>query len=130
MSYSILPPAPEDATVGESARIALDARQPKRLDHQGVVLQVAMGHVDVFAVDMCDDNAIGARHHLFRVESGDILLDLDNSAHSGGYRTQIIAVGGPGAEVAAVPRAAFQSFDLIEAWIARLAQLVAGPNPN
>src|SRR6266702_1403510 len=130
MSYSILPPAPEDATVGEPARVALDARQPKRLDHQGAVLQVVTGHVDVFVVDMSDDSAIGARHHLFRVESGGILLDLDNSAQCGGIQTQIIAVGGPGTEVAVLPHAAFQSFDLIEEWIARLAQLVAGPNPN
>ena len=130
MSYSILPPAPEDAKVGEPARFALDARQPKRLDHQGDVLQVVRGHVDVFAVDMCNDNAVGARHHLFRVESGGILLDLDNSAQCGSIQTQIIAVGGSDAEVAVIPRAEFESVDLIEAWIARLAQLVAGPNPN
>ena len=130
MSYSILPPTPDDAAVGEPARIQLDARQPKRLDHQGVALQVVTGHVDVFAIDMSNDNAIGARHHLFRVESGGILLDLDNSAQCGSFQTQIIAVGGPGAEVAVLPHAAFRSFDLIEEWIARLAQLVAGPNPN
>jgi NHLM bacteriocin system ABC transporter ATP-binding protein len=130
MTDSILPLAPEDATVGEPARIALDARQPKLLDHHGYVLQVMTGHVDVFAVNMSDCRADGARHHLFRVESGGILLDLDNSAQSPGFRTQIIAVGGPGAEVAVVPRAAFQTFSPIEEWIARLAQLVAGPNPN
>jgi NHLM bacteriocin system ABC transporter ATP-binding protein len=130
MTDSILPLAPEDATVSEPARIALDARQPRLLDHQGYVLQVMTGHVDVFAVNMSEGRADGARHHLFRVESGGILLDLDNSAHSTGYRTQIIAVGGPGAEVAVGPRAAFRSFNLIEEWIARLAQLVAGPNPN
>src|SRR5262249_45451492 len=33
-------------------------------------------------------------------------------------------------EVAVIPRTAFRSFDLVEQWISRLAQLIAGPNPD
>jgi NHLM bacteriocin system ABC transporter ATP-binding protein len=134
MNDPILPKEFENAVaqtiVSEPARLLLDARQPKLLDHREHVLQVTNGHVDVFAAGRPEGSAGGARHHLFRVESGGILLDLQDTANMTGFRTQVIAVGGQGAEVAVVPRAAFQSFDLIIKWIAQLAQLMAGPNPN
>jgi NHLM bacteriocin system ABC transporter ATP-binding protein len=134
MNDSFLPQLPENADrqamVHEPARLALDARRPRLLDHREHVLQVTAGHVDVFAARMPESSTVGARHHLFRVETGGILLDLQNTAAVTGFGTQVIAVGGPGAEVAVVPRATFHSFDLIEKWIAQLAQLMAGPNPN
>jgi NHLM bacteriocin system ABC transporter ATP-binding protein len=133
MNESVLPLLPENADQAmapEPARLALDARRPKFLDHRSYVLQVTTGHVDVFAASMSESNEGGARHHLFRVETGGILLDLEDTANITGVRTRIIAVVGPGAEVAVVPRATFQSFDLIAKWIAQLAQLMAGPNPN
>jgi hypothetical protein len=79
MNESILQRAP--ATADQAAaclqtRIVLDGRHPKLLDHRGHVLQVVAGHVDVFAVSIVGGRTEGARHHLFRVESGEIILDL------------------------------------------------------
>ena len=56
----------------------------------------------------------GARHHLFRVESGEIILDLPEAVDSSGTRIQVIAVGGPGAEALVAPRAEFLSVDPID----------------
>jgi len=134
MNDSSFPQRPEDAgrqvAISEPARLALDARRPKLLDHREHVLQVITGHVDVFAASMADGGIASARHHLFRVEAGGILLDLEDSVNVSALRTRVIAVGGQGAEVAVLPRATFQSFDLIAKWIGQLAQLMAGPNPN
>jgi len=115
-----------EAMASGAACLVLDARQPQMLDHQHHVLQVTKGHVDVFALDRSAGDGNGARHYLFRVEQGGVLLDLDR-AESG---TRVIAVGGLDTEVAVIPRAAFRAFDLVEGWIAQLAQLVAGPNPD
>jgi NHLM bacteriocin system ABC transporter ATP-binding protein len=122
--------ADQEAAVCPPARIVLDGRHPKLLDHRGHVLQVTAGHVDVFAVSMIEDSTGGARHHLFRVENGEILLDLVGSADSAGSQIQVIAVGGPGAEARVLPRLEFQSLDLVGTWITRLARLIAGPNPG
>ena len=73
----------------------------------------------------------GARHHLFRVESGEIILDLQDAVDNSGAHIQVIAVGGPGAEALLVPRAGLRrSVDLVAGWIRRLAQVIAGPNPS
>ena len=111
-------------------RILLDARNPKLLDHRGYVLQVVAGHVDVFAVRAFEGTTQGPRHHLFRIESGEIIPDLQHAVDSSGGQLQIVAVGGPGAEVLVVPRQELQSLDPVARWIANLARLVAGPNPS
>jgi NHLM bacteriocin system ABC transporter ATP-binding protein len=108
----------------------LDGRRPKLLDHRGHVLQVTAGHVDVFAVSAIEGRTEGARHHLFRVESGEILLDLEGSPDSAGRRIQVIAVGGPGAEARLLSRQEIRSPDLFANWITRLARLIAGPSPG
>ena len=134
MNESIFQRTPEMADQEDAlhppTRIVLDGRRPKLLDHRGHVLQVTAGHVDVFAVDMKEGSTEGARHPLFRVESGEILLDLDQSADSAGCRIHVIAVGGPGAEARVVPRLELRSLDLVATWITRLATLIAGPSPG
>jgi NHLM bacteriocin system ABC transporter ATP-binding protein len=122
--------ADQEDAVGPPTRIVLDGRRPKLLDHRGYVLQVTEGHVDVFAVSTIEGSAAGARHHLFRVESGEILLDLEQSADSAGGRIQVIAVGGSGAEARLLPRLELRSLELVTAWITRLATLIAGPSPG
>jgi NHLM bacteriocin system ABC transporter ATP-binding protein len=122
--------ADQEEAVYPPIRIMLDGRRPKLLDHRGHVLQVTAGHVDVFAVGMIEGSTEGARRHLFRVESGEILLDLEQSADSGGSRVQVIAVGGPGAEARVLPRQEIRSLDLVATWITRLAGLIAGPSPG
>lgn len=122
--------ADQEAAVHAQTRIVLDGRRPRLLDHRGHVLQVTAGHVDVFAVERVGGIIKGARHHLFRVESGEILLDLEGSSDSRGSRIQVIAVGGPGAEAQVLPRLEVQSLDLVAIWITRLAGLIAGPSPG
>src|SRR5258708_22249932 len=111
-------------------RIVLDGRPPKLLDHREHVLQVVTGYADVFAVSMVEGRTGGAGHHLLRVESGEVILDLPETVDSSGTRIQVIAVGGPGAEALVVPRLEFLSVDSITAWITRLAGMIAGPNPS
>jgi NHLM bacteriocin system ABC transporter ATP-binding protein len=122
--------ADREGAVDPPTRVMLDGRRPKLLDHRGHVLQVTAGHVDVFAVSMIEGNTTGARHHLFRVESGEILLDLAQSADSAGSLIQVIAVGGPGTEARVLPRLEIRALELIATWITRLATLIAGPSPG
>ena len=112
--------AGEDPAVRPLQRIVLDSRHPKLLDHRGLVLQVVSGHVDLFAVGL-----EGARRHLFRVETGGIVLNLP-----GTDRVQVIAVGGPGAEALPLPRQRLTSFDPVAAWISRIAETIAGPRAD
>lgn len=121
--------AGQQVTLPEPSRFVLDARRPILLDQHEHVLQVTSGHVDVFAVGMSQGQTGGGRYHLFRVESGGILLDLSDKTPVG-TRTLVIAVGGPSAEVAVIPRTEFRSFDLVAEWISQLAQLMAGPFPD
>lgn len=122
--------ADQDTAVYPPSGIVLDGRRPQLLDHRGHVLQVTAGHVDVFAVHMIEGSTEGARHHLFRVETGEILLDLEGSVDSAGSRIQVIAVGGPGAEARMLPRLEIRSLDLVITWITRLTRLIAGPSPG
>src|ERR1700723_3876082 len=134
MNESTLQPTPamadQEQAVYPPTRVVLDGRRPKLLDHRGHALQVTAGYVDVFAVSMIEGSTIGARHHLFRVEGGEILLDLEQSADGTGSRIEVIAVGGPGAEARMLPRLEIRSPDLVATWITRLAGLIAGPSPG
>ena len=110
---------PDAASADPRERVLLDPRHPRLLDDREQVLEVKAGHVDVFAVDN------RRRHHLFRIEAGEIILDLQ-TACSGG-RLQVVAVGGAGAELTRLPRARMTSIDQISRWVNRLAQLVIAP---
>src|SRR5229473_2876028 len=134
MSESLLLQARAMANQEGSARpaghVVFDGRHPKLLDHRGYALQIKAGHVDVFAVRLVEGSTEGARHHLFRVESGEIILDLQAGFNSSSMQVQVIAVGSPGAEALLVPRMDIQSVDLVTTWIRRLARLIAGANPS
>jgi hypothetical protein len=104
-----------EVSTGLLHRTALDARRPMLLSDHEHVLQVAAGHVDLFAVQ-----PTGTRHHLFRVETGESILDLHNACEAPGSRLQLIAVGAPGTELLEVPRGA-ASFEHVSGWIAHLA---------
>jgi hypothetical protein len=118
-------------TVPLAERVTLDSRHPQLLDHHGYMLQVAAGHVDLFAVSAPDSKAETSRRHLFRVERGEIIPDLfDPGALP---HVQVIAVGGDGAEVLVRRRDEYDDHALIapvEAWIAKLSKAIAGPNPS
>src|ERR1700675_4471286 len=105
--------AEQAAAARLATRIVLDGRHPKLLDHREHVLQVVTGYADVFAVSIIEGRTDGARHHLFRVESGEVILDLPETVDGSGTRIQVIAVGGPDAEALMVSRPEFPSVDLI-----------------
>src|SRR5579863_3078096 len=102
----------QGAATYSPARIMLDGRHPTLLDHHEHGLLVTAGYVDVFAVSLVKGDTEGARHHLFRVESGEVILDLQETVDASGVRIQVVAVGGPGAEALAVPRLEIR-FDLV-----------------
>ena len=105
-------------------RIALDSRCPRALDHHGYALRVIAGRVDVFAVWL-NENREGARHHLFRVEENELILDLVGPSLSADDRVHVIAVGAAGAEALMVPRQRIQQWPMIADWIGRLGKLMA-----
>ena len=107
-------------------RVVLDSRSPQLLDHHGYGMQVVAGHVDLFAVSRTDERTEGARHHLFRVERGEIILDLPEAGEHSSERVQVVAVGGPGAEALVLPRQQIETSDPIATWIARLGQVITG----
>ncbi len=111
--------------IGE--RIALDGRRPLPLDRRGRAMHVLSGHVDLFAVSAAGGKTATARHHLFRVERGEIFADLLEVTDAS--QLQLIAVAAAGTEVAAM-RCADCSDAALEGWLARLSKLIAGPNPS
>jgi NHLM bacteriocin system ABC transporter ATP-binding protein len=117
-----------DAQPGDIAkRVKLDGRQPVVLDLRGRAMQVISGYVDVFIIGIVGDQSDTARHHLFRIEPGEILADIFDTADASSI--QMIAVGAVDAEVL-VTRCQDCSDASVEKWIARLARLIAGPNPS
>ncbi|MGY4625449.1 NHLP bacteriocin export ABC transporter permease/ATPase subunit [Bradyrhizobium sp. USDA 4486] len=113
-----------EAPIGLPHRTSLDARRPMLLSDHEHVLQVAAGHVDLFAVQ-----PTGTRQHLFRVENGGCILDLHNACETSGSRLQIIAVGPPGNVLLEVPRSA-ASFGRVSSWIAQLAMFMVRSAAN
>jgi len=114
--------------VHQIQRVVLDSRIPRILDHHGYALQVVAGHVDLFAVRLVGEGARRARHYLFRVEAGGIILDLPELAHGPGEGVRVIAVGGPGAEAVIVYREDIESFSLVADWIGSLGAVMTGPS--
>ena len=110
--------------------VIFDGRHPALLDHRDHALQVTAGHVDIFAVHTPGGEVAGARHHLFRVERDEIILDLQEGFGVPGSQIEIIAVGSSGAAASIVPRARIQSFDPVATWIRQLARLITGTTPH
>src|ERR1700761_5906013 len=107
-------------------RMLLDPRHPLLLDDREQVLGVKAGHVDVFAVEKEGANEM-RRHFLFRIEAGEIILDLQTASAQSGSPLQIVAVGGPGAELVAQPRQGIDPADALARWLSHLARLVIPP---
>lgn len=99
--------------------VLLDPRHPKLLDDRTRVLAVKAGHVDIFAI-----GGDQRRRHLFRVETDEIILDLQTACAGMPGGIEIVAVGGPGAELIGLSRTQTPSAELLARWIARLARLV------
>ena len=113
------------ASVESAGEMALDGRRPVLLDHHGHVLEIVAGHADIFAVEIKDGKS-GGRHHLFRIERGDIIPDLPGFPASSPDGLRFIAVGAQNTRVSVVPRDDLASADQAVRWIERLARFVAG----
>src|ERR1700751_293506 len=111
---------------GPPGRLSLDPRYPLLLDDREQVLGVRAGHVDIFAVEKEGANEM-RRHFLFRLGVGEIILDLHTGCAQSGSRLQIVAVGGPGTELIALPRTGIGSADVLARWLGHLARLVIAP---
>jgi NHLM bacteriocin system ABC transporter ATP-binding protein len=109
---------------GIAQRVSLDPRHPVLLNDRNFVLEVVAGYVDVFAVEAGTTN--GMRHHLFRLEPGEIILDLHTACETSRTGLQIVAIGGPGAEVIPIPRNGITSLDAVRRWIASVAGVATG----
>ena len=99
-------------------RLAVDPRRPILLNDRDEVLRVITGHVDIFAMETS-----GTRHHLFRVEAGEIVLDLHTACEQSPGRLHIVAIGGPEAELVAVSRTEIECSDELCRWITCLSEL-------
>jgi NHLM bacteriocin system ABC transporter ATP-binding protein len=103
-------------------RVPLDGRRPRLLDDPTLALQMVRGHADLFAVPIASGAAVGARHHLCRIEAGGIILGLPFAASEvQGQSIGVLAVGGQGAEARILGRSLIDDRELIEAWITALA---------
>jgi NHLM bacteriocin system ABC transporter ATP-binding protein len=117
-----------NAPAAHHQRLVLDSRIPHVLDHHGYVLRVVAGHADLFAVRAVEKTTQGARHHLFRVETGGIIPDLPELTIEPGACVCVIAVGGPGTEAVIMPREEIETFEPVAAWLQSLATVLAGPS--
>jgi NHLM bacteriocin system ABC transporter ATP-binding protein len=119
-------PAPAAASAAPPRAMSLDPRHPLLLDDCEQVLAVKAGHVDVFAIEKEGANEM-RRHFLFRLEVGELILDLQTACAKTGSRIQIVGVGGAGAQLVHLPRAAVISPDALARWLSHLARLVVPP---
>jgi NHLM bacteriocin system ABC transporter ATP-binding protein len=107
-------------------RALLDGRRPRLLDDVGCALQVAAGHVDLFAVPIEGGAASGSRSHLCRIETGEIILSLPFvKADSQEQPLGALAVGGQGAETLVLDRRLIDDREALATWIGRLCSAIA-----
>lgn len=107
-------------------RVALSGNRPWRLDDPDLALKVSAGHVDLFALPTADGTPAGARSHLFRVESGGLILGMPSVGGQGqARRIEVLAVGGQDAEALLVDREGLDEPSLVEGWIAALSAAIA-----
>lgn len=110
-------------------RLAIGGDRPFLLDRDDVWL-VTAGSVDVFAVRLGEQGAVGPRTHLVRVEKGQAMF---GRARSDGDRWGLLAVGSSGGEVARAPRTALEAGDprtgataaLLALWVDALYEAMA-----
>jgi NHLM bacteriocin system ABC transporter ATP-binding protein len=116
---------PDSPAVAPAARLSLDSRRPRILDDRRSVFRVTAGYVDLFAVPIeKEGRGVGARHHLIRVQSGDIVLGLPPMDAGGGTQIGVLAVGGQGAEGVVLDRMPLEDGNAIETWIVRLSSTI------
>jgi NHLM bacteriocin system ABC transporter ATP-binding protein len=126
----------------ESVGTPCEARTGNPLCLQGsdAVWLVAAGKVDVFLARMRDGHPENALRPLFRVEVGQMLCGMAETAASADWA--LVAMGGPGnrllrldrarlqAQAQQAPSAAGQTAELLDHWLERLASPLVGLAPS
>jgi ATP-binding cassette subfamily C protein len=125
----------------ETAGTPCEARtgEPLWLRGSDVVWQVGAGKVDVFLAKMRDGHPDSALRPLFRVEAGQILCGMPESATAQGW--QLVATGVPGNRLLRLDRSHVQALaqqdaiiaeqlaELLDRWVERLASPLADLAP-
>ena len=119
---------PEGENIFGSLGIVREAggNNPVLLDRGDRVWVVEQGHVDVFSVGVKDGEPVGAREHVFRAGSGDLLFGIDLAG--GEFERGLLAVGIVGTMLREIERAEFLEFvgyganaevirDLVAGWV-------------
>jgi NHLM bacteriocin system ABC transporter ATP-binding protein len=128
MSSAYQPPSletPPRHAGAASAPIALESHRPLPINDVDLVLHVARGYVDLFAVRETTAGEPSRRHHLFRVEQGAIVFGLPSIRDTSGNSVAVIAVGGLETEIVIDDRGLFEDRDAIDAWAAQVSGIIA-----
>ncbi len=110
-------------TEGSEQRLAGNA--PLLLGGREQVYRVAEGKVDLFLIRLDEGEPAGQRHHVHRVEAGQLLLGIDFDRLAPGWG--LLTVGGPGTRLQLIERRRLvggghdaELLPLIEEWVAGL----------
>lgn len=108
-----------------STPIAIESHRPLPINDVDLVLHVARGYVDLFAVRETTAGEPSRRHHLCRVGEGAAVFGLPEISDTDGNSVAVIAVGGLDTEVVIDNRGRVADRDAIDAWTALLSGIVA-----
>lgn len=89
----------------EGRSVVVESNKPLLLDDPDLVWVVYSGQVDVFSIPVKDDQVVGARKHLFRVQGGQLLFGIQPDE---GSDFQLLASGTPGTNLIQIERTRFQ----------------------
>lgn len=128
-----------DIFAKEGTSREVTGNHPLRLDDPESVWLVDSGWVDIFVVPLKSGQAVGARTHLARVRSGQLLFGQQNSATG---CSGLLAVGTPDSRVVQLPLARLRESAreiatarpvaaLLDSWVCALTSgIVQGPIPR
>ena len=122
----------------EGRLLDASANQPFLISDPATAWLVFSGKLDIFAVAVRDGEAVGARQHLIRLESGQACFGIPTGDTA--QATGLLAVGTAGTKVLRVPRARLQEYAtmpayaeavaaLIDGWVTELSRPIAGGLP-
>ncbi|MHC2621325.1 NHLM bacteriocin system ABC transporter ATP-binding protein [Bradyrhizobium huanghuaihaiense] len=133
MSSAYQPPSLETVPrhrITASTPVALESHRPLPVDDVDLVLHVVRGYVDLFAVRQGANGEPSRRHHLFRIEQGGVVFGLPAISDPSGAPAAVVAVGGLDTEIVIDHRGRFGDRNAIDAWAARVSDIIATSPPG
>jgi NHLM bacteriocin system ABC transporter ATP-binding protein len=115
--------------------LALDGRRVQHLNRTSLVLRVSAGVVDLFAQPRRGTRLDGARTHLFRLETGNLIFGLpselgpEDATGEARRWIDIVAVGGQASEAVVLDPAEPVDMDLVETWLQQLCAALGRGGP-